>query len=246
MCEFKVDCDLDKAPELINEIEIAVNQAATFVKTKQEDRREHECKREIRQTIGAAGGRNARAKADRRTGKNGILNGPYAGLDSRMLSALLEKQDIMLKKLTGKLRSSRQRLAALHMCVHRAVGKWKSVRRQHRRTKPNKKSKSDQYHAGRANRNVSSWGGATMSLMKAVSFGSAWKVGASLQTDASAQTVNRWDCNTNAALLCGAKSWYKHNETKLQAPPPGNNCFNYVVHSIRSDGTNGKILHKEA
>ena len=81
------------------------------------------------------------------------------------------------------------------------------------------------------------------SLMRLVTAGAAWKTGAGLFTDCSHQTILRWEYRTCAALILGARAWYRRFERLLGCD--SDHGAQWAIHSIRSDGTNQKILHKE-
>merc|ERR1711966_422251 len=84
-----------------------------------------------------------------------------------------------------------------------------------------------------------------MSILRAITHGSAWRMGACLVTDVSHQTGLRWEARTNAALVAGARGLYNGHKTRLNSHPHAA-LVGWAVHAMRCDGTNAKVLHKES
>ena len=104
----------------------------------------------------------------------------------------------------------------------------------------------DRYHTGGGAKKgrLSQWGGLMAAAMRSVTAGSAWRCGASLMTDISRQTVVRWEKTASACDALMTRDFYTDMESRMRAP--ASRDFQYSCHSIRSDATNAKVLHKEA
>ena len=66
---------------------------------------------------------------------------------------------------------------------------------------------------------------------------------ASQHTDASHQTVIRWERRTAGAMLSESRKWYSHYETALKSEVP---TLQWANHCVRMDATNKRVLHKQS
>ena len=79
--------------------------------------------------------------------------------------------------------------------------------------------------------------------MKSATSVPAWKAGTSQSTDASCQSVIRWERKASAAVTCKSKAFCTHHEEHLKTQTPK---LQWACHSVRCDGTNKKIIHQES
>ena len=166
----------------------------------------------------------------------------YLSMPTSMLVSLLMSSEDKLKKSQITIKSLRTRVHVLQKATAVVKSKWLKVKGFHR--KNNKCRKNDDYHLGKGQTRarLSPWGGLTLPFMQSVSGTSAWRTAAANRTDASRQTVIRWEGRGNACIKYTDKQWFKDNETKLKSGKPRQHC----TFACRQDGTNAQVLDNHA
>ena len=196
-------------------------------------------KREIPpEGVGGEHEREEREELERGSGRPS-----YDCFSNQVLIGLCSQKDSKIDKLLGQLKSLKKQCDILRHWKNRAKSRWASAKASQRKKRPS--MKSDAFHCGRKNRKLSVHGGHTLALMRAVNGGAAWKTGASCQTDAAGCTIGRWEALTDAGLSAGYIEQMSSN-SKTCAVGAQAGKLAYEIHSIRSDGTNAKVLHKES
>ena len=168
----------------------------------------------------------------------------YNRMSLPQLVQLMLGKDRCVRDVQAKLETCQILAAKWRKLAWKVQKKWKGVRQVHRRGK--KVSNKDKYHTGEGTMRgrLSQWGGIMASVMRSVASCSAWRCGASLQTDISRHTVVRWERVTDACDSMATRTFYNEKESVLRLPTTKD--FQYSVHAIRADATNTKVLHKQS
>ena len=166
----------------------------------------------------------------------------YSGLPHQALVKMTLVKDAKESALLKAVNELKCKVKKFRDLYNRTSKKWNVVRQQHRRRKTTA-SKPDRFHTGRKNRKLSSWGGITLAIMRAVSQTCAWKVATNFETDASGQSVIRYEHKTAGCLTVSSNDYYQSNECELLRED--SNDWQWGIFTTRTDATNKTIVHQE-
>ena len=153
--------------------------------------------------------------------------------------------DDLVRRLQHKLQQRKVLCDNFRRAELKRRRKWCAVSGVHRKNRP--KKRCDDFHIGKTNRKLSVKGGCTLAVMQVSTATPAWKTGSSQRTDASHQTVIRWQRTASAALTVESKEWYATQEAALDDHKSDEHeRWRWGNHSVRADATNKKVVHNES